>query len=172
MKTKLFLIALTAAAFSASTAWAAGLDITINGDIRLGRRAPPPPPRVEIVVGEPAPSGPAPWERSRWNRRTYGYYYYPGADAYYRVADHVWFYQQRNEWVYSRRLPDFVRVDFDRGVALTMITDRPYTYHEHVVTRYPANYFDRRRHSPDNDRDNRHDDNRHRDRDRDRDNRR
>ena len=138
MKTKLFLLALTAAA---STAWAAGLDITLSGDIRLGRRLPPPPPQVVVVAGDTGPAGPAPWEQRRWYQHSQAYYYYPGGDVYFRPADRVWFYLEGGQWRSSRNLPEFVNVDFNRSVSLTMATDRPYSFHQQIVARYPANYF-------------------------------
>ena len=170
MKTKLFLFALAAAAFSTCTAWAGGLDINITGEIRLGRRLPPPPPEVVVVVGDTGPAGPSPWEHGRWYQRPQGYYYYPGGDVYFRPSDRVWFYQERGQWRSGRNLPEYVVVDFNRSVSLSMATNRPYTFHQHVVARYPANYFDTRVRIRDEDRldrDHGHDDRGH-DRDNDR----
>lgn len=181
MKTKLFLFTLTAAALLAPAVRADGLDITITGDIRLGRRPPPPPPPVVVVVPDQEPRGPSPWERGRWYQRPQGYYYYPGGDVYFRPVDRVWFYQERGRWRSGRNLPEYVNVDFNRSVSITMATDRPYTFHQQVVSRYPANYFvtrvrirDDDRHDRDHDRDDRrHDrDNDHHDKGRDRDDRR
>lgn len=143
MKAKLFLFlwALMAAAFVVPAVRADGLDVTITGDIRLGRRPPPPPPPLVVVVPDSEPSGPSPWERGRWYQRSHGYYYYPGGDVYYRPADRVWFYQERGQWRSGRNLPDYINVDFGRNVSLTMATDRPYLYHQQIVARYPSNYF-------------------------------
>lgn len=167
MKTKLFLFALTAAALLAPAARADGLDITITGDIRLGRRPPPPPPPVVVVVPDQEPRGPSPWERGRWYQASHGYYYYPGGDVYFRPADRVWFYQERGRWRSGRNLPEYVHVDFNRSVSINMATDRPYTFHQHVVTRYPANYFGTRVRIRDDERHDRDHDNRRHDRDRD-----
>ncbi|MBC7368698.1 MAG: hypothetical protein H7343_18130 [Undibacterium sp.] len=142
MKKTLVLIACALAAGGVSAARAEQLlDVNLAAEIRLGRRPPPPPPAVVIVVEEPAARGRAPWERARWYQRDRGYYYYPGGDVYYRPGDHVWFYQERGEWRSARNLPEFVRVDFNRSITLTMATDRPYIYHQQVVMRYPSNYF-------------------------------
>jgi len=143
MKSQLILFTLALAAFGAANARADGLDINIAGEIRLGRRLPPPPPEV-VVVGDTGPTGPSPWERSRWYQRSQAYYYYPGGDVYFRPSDRMWFYQERGQWRSGRNLPEFVRVDFNRSVSLTMATDRPYTFHQQIVTRYPANYFETR----------------------------
>ena len=142
MKTLLAVLTLTLAMGAAVAARADQIiDVTIGADIRLGRRPPPPPPPVVVVVEDPSMRAPAPWERARWYQRSQGYYYYPGGDVYYRPTDHVWFYQERGEWRTARNLPDFVRVDFNRSVTLSLPTDRPYSYHRQVVARYPANYF-------------------------------
>jgi hypothetical protein len=141
MKPKLMLLTFALAVSGAAAARADQIDLNISADIRLGRRPPPPPPPVVVVVEEPAARGPAPWERAHWYQRNQGYYYYPGGDVYYRPTDHVWFYQERGEWRMARNLPEYVRVDFNRSVTLTMATDRPYIYHQQIVRRYPANYF-------------------------------
>lgn len=143
MKTKLILLTLTLATLSAPGLRADLLNIDISGEIRLGRR-PPPPPEVVVVVPDDGPRGPAPWERGRWYQHNRGYYYYPGADAYYRPDDHLWFYVERGQWRSARNLPDWVRVDFNRSITLSMATDRPYLFHQQVVTRYPGNYFETR----------------------------
>ncbi len=157
MKTKIILVSLTLAALAAPAARADLLDI----DIRLGRRSPPPPPAVVVVVEDTGPRGSSEWERRRWYQRPQGYYYYPGGDVYYRQADHVWFYQEHGQWRSGRNLPDYIRIDFNRSVTLMMATDRPYTYHQQVVARYPSNYFGTRVRLRDDDRRDR--DNDHRD---------
>jgi hypothetical protein len=111
-------------------------------DIRLGRRAPPPPPAVVVVVPDNDRHGPDDWERrGHWYQRNQAYYYYPGGDVYYRPSDHMWFYQEGGQWRSHRALPDYVRVDFNRSVTVSMFTDRPYSYHDQIVARYPGNYF-------------------------------
>ena len=168
MKPTLALLALALAVGGAASARADQIfDVNIAADIRLGRRPPPPPPPVVVVIEEPAPRGPAPWERARWYQRNQGYYYYPGGDVYYRPDDHVWFYQERGEWRTARNLPEFVRVDFNHSITLTMATDRPYIYHQQVVARYPANYFGVRVRLRDEGPRNRDDDHRGPDRDKD-----
>ena len=115
----------------------------IDVNIRLGHAAPPPPP--DVVVVQPAgPGGPPPWAHGHWFHRSRAYYYYPESDVYYRPADHMWFYEDGNTWRTSPALPDRIRIDFGRSVALTMETDRPYQYHRQVVTYYPARYFSTR----------------------------
>lgn len=161
MKTKIILLTLTLVLGGTPAARADLLD-NIIVDIRLGRRQPPPPPAVVVVVPDQDRHGPDRWEqRSRWYQRNQGYYYYPGADVYYRQTDHVWFYQARGQWRSGRNLPEGIRIDFNRSVTLNMYTDRPYTYHQQIVTRYPSNYFgarvrlrddDRRDHDNHNDR--------------------
>jgi hypothetical protein len=181
MKNKIILATLTLAVLAPLSARAGGIDLNLFGEIRLGNRLPPPPPVVVVVTSEPVPSGPGEWERrTRWYQRSYGYYYYPGADVYYRSSDHVWFYQERGQWRSDRRLPNGIQVDFNHNVTLTMFTDRPYTHHQEVVARYPANYFGARvrvrdddRHDRDNDHDHGHGndrdhDNRGHDKDKDR----
>jgi hypothetical protein len=155
MKTKTILLTLTLAALTAPAAQAQNLDITISGDIRLGRRPPPPPPPVVVIVEDTGSWGPSPWERGRWYQRRQGYYYYPGGDVYYRPADQVWFYQERGQWRSGRNLPDWVRIDFHHNIVLTMATNRPYAFHQQVVTRYPSNYFGTRVRLRDDDRQNR-----------------
>ena len=181
MNAKNLLLVLTFAGLAAPLAQAQ-LDITISGDIILGRRPPPPPPEVVVVVDD-GPRTPPPWVRSRWYQRNQEYYYYPGYDVYYRPADRVWFYQDRGQWRNGRSLPPGYRVEFDRSITISMATDRPYQFHQQVVTRYPSNYFgtkvrlrhDDRRNDGDNRGRDRDHDGRDRDgdgRDRDRDDRR
>jgi len=159
MKNKIILLTLVLAASAVPVVRADLLD-KINVDIRLGVRLPPPPPPVVVVVQDEPRRGPDAWEqRGRWYSRNQAYYYYPGADVYYRQADHVWFYSDRGQWRSSRNLPDGIRVDFNRSVTLNMYTDRPYTYHQQVVSRYPSNYFGARVRLRDERRDDRYNDN-------------
>jgi hypothetical protein len=151
MKNKLILLALVLAAGAAPAARADLLD-KINVDIRLGVRLPPPPPVVVVVQEEPR-RGPDQWEqRARWYQRNQAYYYYPGGDVYFRQSDHVWFYMERGQWRSGRNLPDGIRIDFNRSVTVNMYTDRPYTYHQQIVAKYPANYFGTRVRLRDDDR--------------------
>lgn len=173
MKNEIILMTLSLAALAPLSARADSLDVNFSGEIRLGRRPPPPPPVVVVVTPDPRPS--RSWDgerRNRWYQRSHGYYYYPGGDAYYRSADHMWFYQERGQWRSDRRLPDSIHIDFNQSVTLTMYTDRPYTHHREVATRYPSNYFGTRVRVRDDDRHDRdHDGNRGRGSDRDHDNR-
>lgn len=137
MNSKIILL-FALAALNLAPAARAQLEIGLSAEIHLGRAAPPPPP--EIVVVEDA--GPPPWAADhRWYRRSYGYYYYPGCDVYYRPADRVWFYLDGGNWRFGASLPDRIRVDFGQAVSLRLETDRPYVYHQKVVAYYPANYF-------------------------------
>jgi hypothetical protein len=167
MKTKLLLLTLTLAATTAPLV-RADLpplprlpNISINADIRLGRQPPPPPPAVVVVVEDTRPRGQLVWERRSWYQRNQSYMYYPGYDVYYRPSDRLWFYSDRGQWRSARNLPEYVRIDFDRSVTLTMATDRPYQFHQQVTASYPANYFgtkvrlrDERRNNDQNGRDN------------------
>jgi hypothetical protein len=187
MKNKIILLTLALAAAAPLSVHAGGIDVNLFGEIRIGVRPPPPPPVVVVVTPDPTPQRSWDWERRcRWSNRTYAYYYYPSDNAYYRSSDRMWFYQERGKWRSNRRLPDSIRVDFNQSVTLTMYTERPYTHHQQVATRYPSNYFGTRvrvrdddRHDRDNDgnrgrgndRDRDHD-NRGKDKDKDRDGRR
>lgn len=115
-------------------------DVSLSLEIRLGKVPPPPPPEV-IVVEQAAPPGPPPWAPARGFRRDHEYYYYPGADVYFRPEDHVWFYLDGREWRFGASLPTNVHVDFDRSVALRMEADQPYQFHSQVKAYYPADYF-------------------------------
>ena len=138
MKTKLLLLLpLTAALLTPAQA---GLDIAISAEIRLGKALPPPPPEV-IIVEESGPKGPPPWAPAHGFRRNHDYYYYPGANVYYRPADRVWFYLDGSAWRFGVILPTSYRVDFDRSVSLTMETDQPYQFHDKVRVVYPPDYF-------------------------------
>lgn len=118
----------------------ASLDVAISAEIRLGKALPPPPPEVEIVAVS-GPVGPPPWAPAPDVRRNYEYYYYPGADVYFRPADRMWVYLDGRNWQVGLSLPSSIRVDFDRSVSLTMATDRPYEFHDKVKLTYPADYF-------------------------------
>ena len=108
------------------------------------------------MVEQSGPAGPPQWGSSHWYRRSYGYYYYPGADVYYRPDNRMWFYLDRGNWRMVAQLPTGIRVDFGRSVSLKLDSDRPYTYHQKVVSYYPSNYFAKVKFK--NDRDNRRDD--------------
>ena len=160
MKNKIILLTLVLAAGAMPLARADLLD-KINVDIRLGVRLPPPPPAVVVVVPDNDRRGPDAWEqRRRGYSLNYAYYYYPGADVYYRQSDHFWFYSYRGQWRSSRNLPDGINVDFNRSVTLNMYTDRPYLYHQQVMNRYPSNYFGARVRLRDERRDDRRNDRR------------
>jgi hypothetical protein len=116
------------------------LDVGITAEIRLGKALPPPPPEV-VVVEDSRPPGPPPWAPAHGFRRNHDYYYYPGADVYYRPADRTWFYLDGGDWRFGVNLPSSVHVDFDRSVSLSMETDRPYQFHEKVRAYYPRDYF-------------------------------
>ena len=139
MNIKYLVLALSVAGVAAPLAQAQP-SISISGEILLGRRPPPPPPEVVIVVND-GPAGPPEWSHHRWYQRNQEYYYYPGYDAYYRPADHTWFYQDRGQWRNGRNLPPGFRIDFDRSVTISMATSQPYLFHRQVTTRYPYNYF-------------------------------
>jgi hypothetical protein len=140
MKTPVFLSCLLAAGLFSAAQATAGVDISIGAEIRLGRTPPPPPPEV-IVVEQVGPHGPPPWAPAHGFRRNRGYYFYPEGNVYYRPADRTWFYLEGSNWRAGVTLPEFVHVDFGHSVSLTMETDRPYVYHQQVVTYYPAGYF-------------------------------
>jgi len=131
----LLLLTLAAAPFAP-----AAVDVTISAEIRLGRQLPPPPPEV-IVIQESHPKGPPPWAPAHGARRNRSYYYYPGAEVYFRPEDRVWFYLDGREWRFGASLPAGIRVDFDRSVSLTMDGDRPHPFHDQVRAYYPADYF-------------------------------
>ncbi len=118
----------------------AQLDVAISAEIRLGKALPPPPPEV-IIVEETGPKGPPPWAPAHGYRRNHDYYYYPGADVYYRPADRTWFYLDGRDWRFNVNLPTTIHVDFDRSVSLTMESDRPYQFHDKVRGYYPRDYF-------------------------------
>ena len=138
MKTIQLLPALLA--FTVAPVLTSALDVSIAAEIRLGKAPPPPPPEI-VVIEEPVAKGPPPWAPAHGFRRNRGYYYYPGANVYYRPADRTWFYLEGRDWRFGVGLPTTVRVDFDRSVSLTMETDRPYEFHDKVRTYYPADYF-------------------------------
>lgn len=151
MNPKLFLLLPCLAAAAMAPAARASVDLAISAEIRLGRMPPPPPP--EVVVVEPVgPAEPPPWAKARWYRRSYAYYYYPGYDVYFRPADRVWFYLDRGTWRFAAQLPTAIRVDFGRAVALTLESDRPYTYHDRVRVYYPETYFTKVKFKHDSDR--------------------
>jgi hypothetical protein len=153
MNTKpILLLSLALAGLAAPLARA---QVDFSADIQLGRRPPPPPPAVVVVVPD---SGPSPWEHGSWYQPSQDYYYYPGAQVYYRVHDHVWFYNDRGTWRNGPFLPVGFRVDFGRSIPLRMATNRPYRFHEQIVGRYPGNYFETRVRFRDDRRDDRHDD--------------
>ncbi len=114
--------------------------VDVSVDIHLGKVLPPPPPEV-IVIEQAAPPGPPPWAPAHGFRRQHEYYYYPGADVYFRPADRVWFYLEGREWRFGASLPTSLRVDFDRSVSLKMESDRPYQFHNDIRVHYPADYF-------------------------------
>lgn len=138
MKTNRSLLLAALALLPGATAFA--FDVALSAEIRLGRVLPPPPPEV-IVVGPVGPSGPPPWAPAHGFRRNRDYYYYPEAAVYFRPSDRVWFYLDGGNWRFGAELPSAIRVDFERSVALTMESDKPFEFHRHVTAYYPAVYF-------------------------------
>lgn len=138
MKAKL--LVLLPLALALLTPARAQLDVTLSAEIRLGKALPPPPPEVVVVV-ESGPKGPPPWAPAHGFRRNRDYYYYPGADVYFRPADRAWFYLDGGNWRVGVNLPTSIRVDFDRSVSLTMETEQPHLFHDKVRTYYPGDYF-------------------------------
>lgn len=118
----------------------ADLDITVSAEIRLGKVLPPPPPEVVVIV-EPIEKGPPPWAPAHGFRRNRDYYYYPGADVYFRPSDRTWFHLEGGDWRIGAALPTGIRVNFAESVSLTMETERPFEYHAQVRERYPRDYF-------------------------------
>ncbi len=116
---------------------------SVSVEIRVGKALPPPPPPVVGIVDAPERPGPPPWARSRWFSRSRAYYYYPDRYVYYRPADRMWFYLEGSEWRAAAILPNHIDFDPRHSVALTMATDRPYSYHQKVVTYYGPDYFQR-----------------------------
>lgn len=116
------------------------LDLSVSAEIRLGKTLPPPPPEV-VVIEEAGPKGPPPWAPAHGFRRNRDYYYYPGANVYYRPEDRNWFYLEGDNWRVGVNLPTSIRVDFDRSVSLTMETDQPHQFHDKVKAYYPGDYF-------------------------------
>jgi hypothetical protein len=136
MKAKLCVVLLPFLMFSL----AGGAEISAHIDIHLGKALPPPPPEVIVIEQAPQP-GPPPWAPAHGARRKHSYYYYPGADVYFRPADRVWFYLDGREWRFGVSLPTNLRVDFARAVSVEMETDRPYQFHNEIRGHFPANYF-------------------------------
>lgn len=116
------------------------VDIALSAEIRLGKVLPPPPPEV-VVIEESGPKGPPPWAPAHGFRRNREYYYYPGANVYFRPTDRTWFYLEGRDWRIGATLPTSIRVDLDRSVSLTMETERPFDFHEQIQTYYPPTYF-------------------------------
>lgn len=138
MKTSLFAFAILGTAMLVPAR--AQVDVAVSAEIRVGKALPPPPPEV-VLVEDTRPSGPPPWAPAHGFRRNHEYYYYPGADVYYRPADRTWFYLDGGDWRFGVSLPASAHVDFDRSVSLTMETDRPYQFHDKVRAYYPRDYF-------------------------------
>jgi hypothetical protein len=139
MKTRTALL-LCLAASGFAPAVPAAVDVHIDAEIRIGRAMPPPPPEV-VIVEDVGPPSPPPWAKSRWYRRSYAYYYYPGYDVYFRPSDRMWFYLDGGDWRFGVNLPDTIHVDFGRSVSLSLESDRPYTFHRDVVAYYPPTYW-------------------------------
>jgi hypothetical protein len=137
LRLPLFLLAATLGSVAALRA---DLDLSVIAEIRLGKALPPPPPAVEIIA-EPAQKGPPPWAPAHGFRRNREYYFYPGANVYYRPADRTWFYLEGRDWRIGASLPTSVRVDFTQSVPLEMETDRPFQFHAAVTERYSSDYF-------------------------------
>jgi hypothetical protein len=127
------------AGFPAARAEVSG---SVSVEICIGKALPPPPSAV-VIVDAPERHGPPPWAPSHWLSPKRAYYYYPDCYVYCRPPDRIWFYRDGNEWRAGAGLPGRIDFDLRHSVALTMETDRPYIYHEKVVTYYAPDYFQR-----------------------------
>lgn len=79
----------------------------------------------------------SPWEPTPGERAKFTYRYFPSSFVYFNIDRGTYFYLSEGEWVDSYSLPQTIPVDRDDYVILRMMIDKPYTFHEDVVKKYP-----------------------------------
>ena len=67
----------------------------------------------------------------------YDYYYYPHREVYYHVYTGHYYYYDGSIWLYSRRLPDHIRLDTGHRVRLKIRDDKPWHRHQEHRRKYP-----------------------------------
>lgn len=79
-----------------------------------------------------SPSEPTSGERAKFTYR-----YFPSSFVYFNIDRGIYFYLSEGKWVDSYSLPQTIPIDRDDYVILKIMIDKPYTFHEDVVKKYP-----------------------------------
>ncbi len=81
--------------------------------------------------------GTSPWEPTPGEMAKFTYRYFPLSFVYFNIDKGIYFYLSEGKWVVSYSLPQTIPIDRDDYVILKMMIDKPYTFHEDVVKKYP-----------------------------------
>jgi len=81
--------------------------------------------------------GPPPHAPAHGYRAKHHYRYYPSCSVYYDSGRKLYFYLKGDNWEIGASLPGSIRVRLGEYVSMELDTDKPYTYHEDHVKRYP-----------------------------------
>jgi hypothetical protein len=88
-------------------------------------------PQTEPFIGT------SPWEPTPGERAKFTYRYFPSSFVYFNIDRGIYFYLSEGKWVDSHSLPQTIPIERDDYVILKMMIDKPYTFHEDVVKKYP-----------------------------------
>ena len=94
-------------------------------------------PATEPIIDTSPVIDTSPWEPTPDERAKFTYRYFPSSFVYFNIDRGIYCYLSEGNWVDSYSLPQTIPIDRDDYVILKMMIDKPYTFHEDVVNKYP-----------------------------------
>jgi hypothetical protein len=152
MRATRFILVAGAAAAVALTAGCGGRSsVRVKHTSRTPTTAPAPAPTTQptrtrtVVVSESAPvakpgAGHVPDHAPAHGlRRKYAYQYHPDLEVYHSSQQGLYFWFESDKWMFGASLPaTYDTFSFDDTVKITLVSDKPYTHHQHVTKAYPG----------------------------------
>jgi hypothetical protein len=84
-----------------------------------------------------SPQASPPWAPADGSLTKHSYRYYPFHRIYFDEQQGVYFYLSDRKWQTAVSLPAPISITADDFITLDMATDKPYTYDNEVLKRYP-----------------------------------
>ncbi|MEW6265897.1 MAG: hypothetical protein AB1641_22725 [Thermodesulfobacteriota bacterium] len=94
---------------------------------------------VNVQIGTtPAPGGsPPPQAPAHGVRAKRMYNFYPSANVYFEPIRGLWFYLEAGAWKFGVSLPTSFKLKLGDAVSLELDTDKPYTFNQEHLKKYP-----------------------------------
>lgn len=132
MSSKIKALCAACACLFAANSSQAGIDISVDLEIGIGRELEP------SLAEDGQGGGPPPWAPAHGRRAKATYHYYPEHGVYRNAETGVWFVFRDGEWTAGARLPATIRIGSGSAfVTLGMESETPYRYHAEVSNAYP-----------------------------------